>query len=140
MDSFGYNGYGTRRKRNIQYLSKETTAGIDWGSNEELEEGMEEEEIVEAEQSEEIDSSMGDNEHLNQDQLYLNGQPFKIKSKPVKQSFAETHIRVTTYLEKNVHQIIRMLQKQGQIDSITSLVNESIKAYLLSEFHDRNSQ
>jgi predicted nucleotide-binding protein (sugar kinase/HSP70/actin superfamily) len=138
MDNFGYYGYGTRRKRNIQFQREETSAGIDWGNNEELEEGMEEEEGEEAEQSEEIDTSLEDYEDLNQEQPYLNGKPFKMKSKPVKQPFTETHVRITTYLENNVHQIIRMLQKQGQIESITKFINDSVKEYLMNHYQDEN--
>lgn len=69
-------------------------------------------------------------------QMFIDGKPFVLKQMQKKQSFNESHVRITTYLERNLHQIIHMLLEQGQIESITSLINESLKSYLLNEFHD----
>jgi len=136
--------YGMRRRRNIdlsRFRNEETSAGIHWENNEEPDEEVLEygEEIVE----EEIECSDEWSSHTNshqtdQEQLYLNGKPFRVKQQPKKQTFNESHVRITTYLEKNVHQIIRMLQKQGQIESITKFINDSVKDYLMNQYEDRN--
>lgn len=147
MNHDGY--YGTRRKRNIDLSKfrdeKPSSSSLHWGSNEEeemeyeeeLEEGEEEVEVDETESTDEWDSHI-ENDQTEQEQLYLNGKPFHVKQQPKKQSFNETHVRITTYLEKNVHQIIRMLQKQGQIESITKFINDSVKDYLMNQYQDRN--
>lgn len=142
--------FGTRRKRNIdlsRFQREEYSSGINWGNNKELREetgfeeetveGIEEMEVEEAEPSDEW-SADTDSTELNGEQLYLNGKLFKMKSKSTKQSFTETHVRITTYLEKNVHQIIHLLQKQGQIDSITKIINDSVKEYLMNNYQDEN--
>ncbi|MBG9545511.1 hypothetical protein ABE29_22995 [Cytobacillus firmus] len=142
--------YGTRRKRNIdlsRFRNEESSSGLHWESNEEqeeemeygeeLEEGEEEVEVDESESSDKWDSHF-DNDQADQEQLYLNGKPFHVKQQPKKQSFNETHVRITTYLEKNVHQIIRMLQKQGQIESITKFINDSVTEYLMNQYQERN--
>src|SRR5690606_29724160 len=130
-----------RRKRNIdlsRFRDEESSSGINWGNNKEPKEEIEfEEEIEEVEPSDEGDSHTN-NIGLNAEQLSLNGKPFRMKTKPVKQPFTETHVRVTTYLEKNVHQIIHMLQKQGQIESITKFINDSVKDYLINHYEDKN--
>ena len=144
------NYYGTRRKRNIDLSrfreEKSSSSGLHWGNNEdqeemqyeeELEEGEEEVEVDETESSDEWDSHTGV-DHTDQQQIYLNGKPFHVKQQAKKQSFNETHLRITTYLERNVHQIIRMLQKQGQIESITKFINDSVKDYLMNQYQDRN--
>lgn len=142
--------FGTRRKRNIdlsRFQREEYSSGINWGNNkesreelgfeEEIVEGIEEKEVEEAEPSDEW-SADTDSTELNGEQLYLDGKLFKMKSKSTKQSFTETHVRITTYLEKNVHQIIHLLQKQGQIDSITKIINDGVKEYLMNHYQDEN--
>ncbi|UGB30585.1 hypothetical protein [Metabacillus sp. B2-18] len=142
--------YGARRKRNID-LSKHRPHlnPIQTKAEEEaeLEEGYEYEyEEIEGELVEEEMVTQHDyNEAINRvesegKQMFIDGRPFIPKQQQKKQTFDDTHVRITTYLEKNVHQIVRMLQKQGQIESITKFVNDSIKAYLLNEFHDSNNQ
>lgn len=64
-------------------------------------------------------------------QLFIDGKPFVPKQIQKKQSFNETHVRITTYLEKNLHQIIHMLLEQGQIESISKFINDSVKEHLL---------
>jgi hypothetical protein len=151
--------YGMRRKRNLNYSgSRPLEAGsINWNSDAELEEGeeieLEEDDEMELEADEEdeeigfdVDADVavvengdgtGDEGRTEEGRhFYLDGKPFVPKGQKKKQSFADTHVRVTTYFEKNVLQIIRILQKQGQIDSITKLVNDSIKAHLLQEYND----
>jgi hypothetical protein len=144
MDHYdGY--YGMRRKRNIdlsRFRQQDTVTKPNWDEEIELEEGYEYEEIeeVEEEKKEEQDEETKD-ESNDHPPLYLDGKLFVPKKKlQKKQSFSETHVRVTTYLEKNVHQIIRILQKQGHIDSITQFVNDSIKAYLLEQYSEQNNQ
>ena len=53
-----------------------------------------------------------------------------VESKP---TFKETHTRVTTYIENNLHIIIKLLQEQNQIDSILAFINDSIRYYLMKE-------
>jgi hypothetical protein len=146
MDSY----YG-RRKRNID-LSRfrgqkqnddnwSEMVELEEGEEIELEEGEEEYEIIDSHGDEDVDVGVDvEIEYGKSDQMeqsfFLDGKPFVPKIQPKKQSFADTHIRVTTYFEKNVHQIIRILQKQGQIDSITKFVNDSIKEYLLNNYNE----
>jgi hypothetical protein len=109
---------------------------------EELEEGYEEEIIEYEEPSEEdkviINSQSTDGNDIAAKPLLIDGKPFVPKPMKKKQTFAENHVRITTYLEKNIHQIIRMLQNQGQIESITKFVNDSVKEYLMNNYHNDN--
>ncbi|MFD2679257.1 hypothetical protein [Bacillus seohaeanensis] len=109
---------------------------------EELEEGYEEEIIEYEEPSEEeqviVNSQSTDVNEIAANPLFIDGKPFVPKPIKKKQTFAETHVRITTYLEKNIHQIIRMLQSQGQIESITKFVNDSVKEYLMNNYHNEN--
>ncbi|WP_433744948.1 hypothetical protein [Falsibacillus pallidus] len=130
--------YGTRRNRNINlshFRKENQVASIAWENEDKLEEGYEYEEIddIEGENQVEMESVSDGN---SQEYFSLDGKPFKLKHQSRKQSFSETHIRTTTYLEKNVHQIIRMLQQQNQIESITKFINNSIKYYLTTKYSD----
>lgn len=140
MEHIGYYG---RRKRNFdfsRFKESSPSTSIKWDDEPELEEGYEyEDEGVEEEEQRVEEYNKNDN-FSNEQQLFLDGKPFVLKQKPKKESFAETHIRVTTYLEKNVNQIIRMLQKQGQIESITHFINESIKFYLMEQYSAQNNK
>jgi hypothetical protein len=117
--------------------------------NDEYEEEYEDEEVdvdvhVDVgvdESSEEVvtkSNQWSDGDNGQDTQMFINGKPFVPKQIPKKQTFADTHIRITTYLEKNVHQIIRMLQDQGQIESIAKFVNDSIKEHLMNRYHNDN--
>lgn len=143
-----------RRKRNLDLSQqKQPLPPTQYISNdvEELEEGYEEIELESELENNVVDFSKGDEmgvlfgkgsnkedegiDFNSCEQIFINGQPFIPKQIKKKQPFAETHVRITTYLEKSVHQIIRILQKQGQIESITKFINESIKAHLLDEYN-----
>ena len=131
--------YGMRRKRNID-LSAHLSPSV-WKEEVELEEGYEYEEIEDELEEDGQEAAREETYEFTtrseaDHPLYLDGKPFVPKQLPKKQSFADNHVRITTYLDKNVHQIIRMLQKQGQIDSITKFVNASIKHYLLTEYKE----
>ena len=78
---------------------------------------------------------------MEQKQWVLNGEVFmpKIIDVTEKPKFKDTHTRVTTYLENNVHVIIKLLLENGQIDSISSFINDSIKYYLMKEKNDFSS-
>jgi hypothetical protein len=144
MDHYdGY--YGMRRKRNIdlsRFRHEEPSTSMKW--EEELEEGYEYEEVIEYDDDEASQedvherSNEGKNDENEKEVLLLNGKPFMFKEIPKKETFAESHVRVTTYIEKNLHQIIRMLQKQKQIESITRLINDSIKDHLMNKYHNNN--
>lgn len=71
----------------------------------------------------------------------INGEVFapRIIEVSEKPKFKDTHTRVTTYLENNVHVIIKLLQEHGQIESISGFINESIKYYLMHEKNDFGS-
>lgn len=144
MDNYG-GYYGMRRKRNIdlsRFRHEEPSTSIKWG--EELEKGYEYEEVIEYDDGEASQedvherSNEGKNDENEKEVLLLNGKPFVFKEIPKKETFAESHVRVTTYIEKNLHQIIRMLQKQKQIKSITRLINDSIKDHLMNKYHNNN--
>lgn len=138
--------YGQRKKRNIQYNPSKQVYSIFPDEEEtDLPEEMEmEEEQIEYESEESEESYELEVEELKQDfekeVLMIDGNHFVPKSQQKKQSFSDNHVRITTYFEKNVHQIIKMLQEQGQIESITKFVNDSIKAHLLNEYNDRSNQ
>lgn len=147
------NNFGTRRKRNIDmsrfdqrrnssvhslegYFNQTTDQEELEEAYEEIIEDSEEYEVEEVEfEEEEEEEEENDDElvvayPLQEDEsqapsvFMIDGKPFVPKPMQRKESFQDTHVRVTTYLEKNVHQIIHMLQKQGQIDTITSFINE----------------
>ncbi|KZZ85051.1 hypothetical protein [Bacillus sp. SJS] len=136
----------TRRKRNFQYdfnknrgnepIREEEYEDIE-EEYEDLEEGYEYDE--EGFQPEDHESDPIEDDKEENQVFILNGKPFVPKETiERKKTFAETHVRVTTYLEMNVHQIVHMLQKNGKIESITKLVNESIKDYLMNHYHNDN--
>lgn len=151
------NGFNTRRKRNFEYSSSRqplSQTGINWGNEEvELEEDYEElevelgnneyeeeyqtEEAMEYDNHELPDRNKKNNKQQN-NQLYIDGKPFVPRQMPKKQTFNDTHVRITTYLEKNVHQIIHMLLEQGQIESISKFINDSIKEHLMNNYHNNN--
>ncbi|MFC6040527.1 hypothetical protein ACFPYN_13960 [Paenisporosarcina macmurdoensis] len=146
--------YGERRKRNIdmsRFERSDQTLSIFKDKNEEVndefqveDDEYEYEEItvdLEEELEEELEEKINE-EQLAKDpqQLYIDGKPFVPKQKKRKLSFEESHIRITTYLSVDNHLIVRMLLKQNQITSITALINDSVKAYLLSEFSDDTNQ
>jgi vesicle coat complex subunit len=156
-------GYYTRRKRdldlshlkqplpnndldNTEYELEEDFEEIELEpeeDDEELEEGYEVEEIIDYnEPSEEVHRIINnrsiDGNDTGDKQMFIDGKPFVPKPMKKKQTFADTHVRITTYLEKNIHQIIRMLQSQGQIESITKFVNDSVKEYLMNNYHNEN--
>lgn len=157
-----YYGFNTRRKRNIDLGGAKKPlppTEEDWNQGE-LEEGYEEIELendemeleeddeeIELENDEyemELEKESVQIEDANivtskQDkQMFIDGKPFVPKQIQKKQSFNETHVRITTYLDKNLHQIIHMLLEQGQIESISSFINDSVKEHLLSQYNNEN--
>ena len=78
---------------------------------------------------------------MEQKKWIINGEVFSpkiidIEEKPL---FKDTHTRVTTYIENNLHTIIKLLQEYNQIDSITAFINDSIRYYLMKEKNDYSS-
>jgi len=147
MDSY----YGMRRKRNIKLRSDHESSNEKVFSNpawdhQGVETHVDEEEIELEEDYEELDvldedelDTFEDKESTDlTDALTIDGKPFIPKQQQKKQSFADTHVKLTTYLENNLNTIIRMLQKQGQIESITKFVNDSVKEYLINHYHNDN--
>lgn len=110
------------------YNFEEMTVDSEEDETEELEEEYLEEIIIEERVEEEPK------------QLYIDGKPFIPKQKKRKPTFEESHVRITTYLSKDLHAIVRILLNNGQIPSITALINESVKAYLMNEFSADNNQ
>lgn len=78
---------------------------------------------------------------MMKEQWMIDGKVFipKIESVQEKPTFKDSHTRVTTYLENNLHLIIQMLLEHGQIESITGFINDSIKYYLMNEKNDFTS-
>ena len=64
----------------------------------------------------------------------IDGKPFEIKLQKTKPTFQESHTRITTYLENNLHSIVRILQKQKEIESITAFINDAVKYYLKEKY------
>jgi len=143
------NYYGTRRKRNIdlsRYRQPNSPSAY-WDEDSEVEVGYEYEEVLEYEEEDKPDVALMDEGDASDEEtedpghntaLMLNGKPFVLKQQATKQSFNDTHVRVTTYLEKNVHQIIKMLLAQNQIESITKFINDSVKDHLMNKYHNDN--
>ena len=150
--------YGERRRRNIDMSRFERTNQTLSIFNDKNEEVNDEYQVEDDEYDYEeitIDSEAGLEEGLDEEleedsleeqlerdpqQLYIDGKPFVPKQKKRKPTFEESHVRITTYLEKDCHMIVRMLLKHNQITSITALINDSVKAYLLNEFSDDSNQ
>lgn len=140
--------YGMRRKRNIdlsRFYEQVANSKGNWKEDVELEEGYEEYEeedydVASEEDDPGIVNACSQTRDEQEELLMLNGKPFVPKLQPKKQTFSDTHIRITTYLEKNVHHIIKILQQQGQIESITKFVNDSIKDHLTSKYNDNTNQ
>jgi len=126
-----------RRKRNIDFNRLRNRAtGINWGEQDELEEDYE---FVSYDEEEHVNHIMDHSKSKNEgeEQLYLNGKPFLIRDKRnKKKSFEDTHVRITTYLERDIQSIIKIMQKNGQIKSITDFINESIKENLLNNYQE----
>lgn len=78
---------------------------------------------------------------MDQKQWIINGEVFlrKIINVESKPTFKETHTRITTYIENNLHIIIKLLQEHNQIDSITAFINDNIRYYLMKEKNDYSS-
>jgi hypothetical protein len=144
--------YGERRRRNINLFSddqiQKQTVSIEeeeWVEEEsfELEEGSELEEGYEYEESysKNDDAALVEHQTENKPTVFLiDGKPFVVKEQAKKPTFQESHTRITTYLENNVYSIVKILQEQGQMDSITSFINESVKHYLVEKFQDKRNQ
>jgi len=45
-------------------------------------------------------------------------------------NFYETHMRMTTYVEKPLREKMEQLKEEGEIKSYTRLVNKALKKYL----------
>lgn len=78
---------------------------------------------------------------MMEEQWMIDGKVFvpKIESVQEKPTFKESHTRVTTYLENNLHVIIKLLQEHGQIETISGFINDSIKYYLMKEKNEFGS-
>lgn len=141
-------GYYERRKRvfdSSNMNSNDTAVHTIRGWNheksksytEELEEDEEEYEVEEEDYEYEDVLEIVESEEKNSEFL-IDGKQFIPKTVTKKQTFADTHVKLTTYVERNLNQIIRMLHKQGQIKSITNFINDSIKDHLLNHYHKDN--
>lgn len=47
-----------------------------------------------------------------------------------KPRFEDTHIRFTSYFRKDISERIEKLRDEGKIESLTGLINESVRKYL----------
>jgi hypothetical protein len=140
MDS----NYGTRRKRNIDmsrfYREDETkkysaTGWINEKSEEDTELEVDYEEVEEiTEYDSDTDEDVEETSEEGSGQYFIDGKQFVAKEKPKKALFMETHIRYTTYIDKNVMRVIRLLQENGQIESITTFINDGIKEHLFHKY------
>ncbi|MCM3116316.1 hypothetical protein M3610_13505 [Neobacillus sp. MER 74] len=70
------------------------------------------------------------------EQLILSEDFLSSARKPPQKSlrFDETHKRFTNYLQKDLYSAIQNLRKSGEIDSLTSLINDAIFEYLANYF------
>jgi hypothetical protein len=139
-NSNGYGGFNSRRKRN---LSSQSPFGIDWNRKPSTESNEGDtavaigrktkgEEPIGNRPFEEPTSSQA-----NARIVRIGGSEVQIIPQPKKAKFEETHVRFTSYLEKDLHQIIQELRREGVISSVTELVNEAVKAYLLKKVENK---
>ena len=151
----GFNGRGRKRNIDLSRLDRNDNTTVHfnsgWNNEEEqtievpeLEEGYEEiEEVdntteeIEMDECEEQEPVENFNDEIHTG-LSIDGKPFIPKQQIKKQSFMDTHVKLTTYLEKNLNQIIRMLQENGQIESITKFINDSVKEHLLNHYQNNS--
>lgn len=147
-DSTG--GFGTRRKRNLD-LSEvpnnktEIMTGIWWGDEkknvpvqDDIESGWEDQDVEDISEPSPV-SAQNTKKPSNHPEFFtskngilsLNGRPIRFQGTGSEKSFEETHVRFTSYLEHELFIVVKALKKQGHIRSITELVNESIKHYLV---------
>jgi len=145
-----YGGFGSRRKRNISLIPENERTGesvyrnTGWHNEPVLQveeediEVFEEETACDVEEIEVEDQSFGKDAEQQPKELFIDGVKFVPKCKPKKELFMETHIRYTTYINKDVMQIIRQLDEGEQIGSITHLINEAIKEHLLNHYNNDN--
>jgi len=62
-----------------------------------------------------------------------NDSSFSSNTTPVarkRERFEDKYQRITTYIRKDLHSEIQTLKRDGKIDSITELLNDSIERYL----------
>lgn len=141
-------GFGSRRKRNLKLIpdherpSESVYRNTGWHNEPVLQVGEEDIEEIEEETAyviEEIEveeQSFGKDTEQQSTELFIDGMKFVPKRKPKKELFMETHIRYTTYINKDVMRIIRLLHEAEQIESITHLINEAIKEFLMNNYNE----
>lgn len=135
----GYNGIRRRRNIKLSWDQEEPLESVyknpGWDNDEpKLEEDYED--VEQYEEDKEIDEDDSYEENRESNTFLIDGKPFVPKQRSKKESFMDTHDRYTTYLEKNLLHIIRMLQENGQIESITKFINASIKEHLMNNYHN----
>lgn len=81
------------------------------------------------------------NEYKNQP-MYIDGIEFSPKhvEKKTVPTFKERHTKLTTYVENNLYIIIQMLKEDKQIESVTQLINDSLKYYLMEKVTESTSK
>lgn len=128
-------GFGARRKRAAFNVSDRTNNsdgvtyhGIQWGNENQQKEDFKE---LEYKSEEEIELNEG-----SLDVAKIDGIAFKLKTTTSKKKFSDTHVRITTYLEKDLHKTIQLMNNQGYVDSITQIINDSVKSYLLDNYRN----
>jgi hypothetical protein len=52
--------------------------------------------------------------------------------------FEDTHVRFTNYLQKELYTKVQDLRKRGEIDSVTALLDASVRDYLKRHYIDCN--
>ncbi|WP_438316078.1 hypothetical protein [Sporosarcina sp. FA9] len=143
-------GFGSRRRRNLSLLpdhdrpSESVYRNTGWHNERVIQVEKEmiaevaEETAYELEEIEVEDHLFDRDADQQPKELFIDGMKFVPKRKPKKELFMETHIRYTTYISKDVMQIIRQLHEGEQILSITHLINEAIKEHLLNHYNNDN--
>ncbi len=126
-------GFGARRKRFIDVSDRANNSngityhGIQWENDNQQKEDFKE---LDYHESDEENILIGESSDI----VRIDGIPIKLKPTNNKKKFSDTHVRITTYLEKDLHQTIQMMNNQGYINSITQIINDSVKSYLLDNY------
>ena len=64
------------------------------------------------------------------------GQPGAAPVPPRAEPFAERYRRVTTYLERGLHERVWLLRSSGRVGSVTALYNAAQRQYVKRHYND----
>ncbi len=63
-------------------------------------------------------------------EFFLKLKDLSLKKEEPKDMFGETHVRMTTYVEKHLRQKMELLKDEGEIRSFARLVNVALQHFM----------